>query len=295
MEYLVKGPVEIADLIGTLQAQQVLAKEFGELLEITFDGLKVQRVELKVHSLTTGSVREYFWLAVFVAYQKELQASIPPMLEHLLGVEIDDSYNALVTVSMLLLVFYGADYAYKRLVDRRGSDKLAAQVDSLVEELAAFSHKPAADVRRLIDAHLGKKGKAKDIAKAAIKFFKPSRMQNNDTINVGQRVISPDVIAEVPFYNGDALDKNEHGVPVYNTRIELNAKDRVRDGQGWYGIVKTISDDRKPTSLFPEVSRDFLWQHDFVWADVMVIYRVSPTGIQEPVRYQIMRVHKEAD
>jgi hypothetical protein len=81
VEYLVGGPVPVDEIIGTLQANQRLVAELGGLLEGFADGISVQKVELRVSSISTGSLKEAFFVALFLTYQSELEKGIPAMLE----------------------------------------------------------------------------------------------------------------------------------------------------------------------------------------------------------------------
>lgn len=290
VEYLVEEAVSVDDFIASLQAQQRIASEFGVLLEGLFDGLQVQKAELRIRTIATGSLKEAFFIALFVAYQKELQAAVPPMVEELLGVSIDQEHHVLVTIGVVLLAFYGADYAYKRLVDQLGSRRIEQKFNDAVEELAHATGKSTVEIRRIVEHQFSRKARVKELAKAAIKFFRPSRNGGNAPIVVGNQRIEREALLDVPNQvDLKALDREEHSVPLYGTRIEIRQKDHDRDGQGWAGIVAAISDERKPVRLYPNVSRDHLWKHDLVWADIMVTYRVTATG-QEPIRYHIMKL-----
>jgi hypothetical protein len=196
-----------------------------------------------------------------------------------------------VTISILLLLFYGVDYAYKRLTDHLGSERIKKKLDDFIDELAHLSGKSTVEVRDIIEARLGKKASLKELSKAAVKFFRPSRNQNNAPILVDNRRIETETVAEV-FNQVDlsALDAEDYNTPLYGTRIQLRAKDHDHDGSGWGGIVDSISSKRKPVRLYPNVSKDFLWKNDMVWADILVTYRTTPSG-QEPIRYHIMNVY----
>lgn len=290
VEYFVRGPVPVAELIGTLQAQQRLALEVGDLLERLVEGLQVERAELRVRSIEYGSLKEAFFIAVFLTFQKELQQEIPAMVEGWLGLPVDDRYDTLVTVAAITLMYYGADYAYRRFTDHLGSANICVKLDEAVSDLARLAGKSEQEIRRILDRHLRKKARLKDLAKAAIRIFRPSRNQNNAPLQIGERLIDSDTVAEVPNQvDLKVLDAEEHNVPFPGTRIEIRAKDHDHDGQGWGGIVHAISSARKPLRLYPNVPKDFLWTNDVVWADVLVTYRTTAAG-QEVVRYHIMNV-----
>ena len=295
VEYFVEGTVSVDDVIGTLQAQQRLVSEFGELIEVLIDGVQVQKAELRVRSISSGSLTEAFFVALFLAYQTELKKEIPPMIEAWMGLPIDDRYDTLVTVGVIVLVYYGADYAYKRFTDHLGSERLQSALADFTAELAHITGKSQPEISRLIDAHLAKKGRLKELAKASIKFFRPSRNQSNEPILVGNRRIESDIIKVVPNQvDLKDLDADDFSMPMLGTRIQLRAKDQDHEGSGWGGIVASISEKRKPVRLYPNVSKEYLWENDTVWADVLVTYRNKPDGGQEPIRYHIMKILEEA-
>jgi len=291
VEYLTTKPVPIEDVIGTLQAQQRIASDFGRLLERLADGVKVDRVELWIRSIETSSLKEKLLVALFLTYQSDLQTAVPTLIERWTGLSIDERYDALVTITFLCLLFYGAEYAYKRLTDHLGSERIRKALDDATEELAYLAGKPKPEVREVIEKYFKKKGRAKEIAKAAIKFFRPSRNQNNDPILVGDKTIETAVIKEVPNQvDLSELDKHETSLPIYGTRVKLRAKDHDHEGSGWAGIVEVVSSERKPLRLYPHVDKEFLWKRDEVWADVLVTYRHYPDG-PRPVRYHIMTAY----
>jgi hypothetical protein len=295
VEYLVEGQVSIDEVIGSLQAQQRFVNELGDVLGLVIEGLSIDRAELRVRSIQSGSLREAFFVALFFVYQSDLKEKIPPLVEAWTGIQVDDRFDTLVTVGILVLVYYGAEYAYSRLTDQLGSDRLKRAKEDFVAELSHLTGKSQTEIRRIFEAHLSKKGRLKELAKASIKFFRPSRNQRNEPILVGDRRIETELVKEVPNQvDLNDLDTDDFSIPVYGTRISLRAKDQDHDGSGWGGVVASISEKRRPVRLYPNVSKEFLWEVDAVWADILVTYRNKPDGGQEPVRYHIMKILDEA-
>ena len=169
VEYLVEGHVPIEDVIGSLQAQQRVVAAFGDLLGELLDGVTVEKAELRVRSISTGSLKEAFFVALFLVYQSELKKEVPAMIEKWLGLPVDDRYDTLVTVGVLLLLFYGADYAYKRYTDQLGSDRLRKQLDHFISELSHLSGKSEAEVRKIVETYFAKPSRLKEMGKAAIR------------------------------------------------------------------------------------------------------------------------------
>lgn len=291
VDYMVEGPVPIEDVIGTLYANQRLVTSYGELLGLIFDGLTVERADLRVRQISSSSLKEAFFVALLIVFQKELTTEVPPMVENLLGVKVDDSYDTLLTVGIMVLAFYGADYAYKRYTDQVGSEVIAAKLNDFTEQLAHLSGKPHGEVKRIVENYLSSKGRMKELAKAAIRFFRPSRNKNNEDIIVGNQTIDSETIKLVPNQvDLTALDAEDVTLPMYGAKVEIRAKDHDNDGSGWGGIIAEVSYKRRPIRLYPHISKEHLWTNDIVWADVLVTYRSSGNGDQEPVRYHITRV-----
>lgn len=289
IEYQVSETVPIEEVIGTLQAQLRAVAELPDIMEGLVDGILVERVELRVDEIVRSSLKEAFFVGLFITYQKELEKQIPAMVESWLKVPVDDSHKTIVTLVVALMLYYGADYAYKKLTNHIGSSAIKKKLDDLIADVAIASGKTETEVRRIVEKHLSKKGRLRDIAKASVKFFRPSRNQGNAPILIGDKKLEAADIADVPNQvDLKALDKNEYSQPMYGTRIELRAKDHDHDGQGWGGIVRSISETRKPVKLYPNVSKDELWDKNEVWADILITYRVIPNG-QEVVRYHIMK------
>lgn len=223
--------------------------------------------------------------------QTELEKEVPPMIEKWMGLPVDDRYDTLVTVCFMLILFYGVDYAYKRFTDSLGSEKVKASIDELTDELARISDRSPDDVRRILERYISKKGRVKELAKAAVRFFRPSRNQNNDAVIVSGKRINADVVSEVPSsVDLHDLDSDDYSFPMNGVRIDIRAKDIDKDGSGWSGIVENITNRRLPLRFYPNVPKSYLWDHNLVWADVLVTYRRSG-ATQTPVRYHVVNVY----
>ena len=114
--YKVGEIVPVEEVIGTLQANQLLTSELGQMLERLFPGLIVEKAKLEVRTIETGSLREYFFLAFVVTFQEDLKEEVPALLEQWAGLPVSDQYDSLVTAIVMLMLFYGADYIYLRFI-----------------------------------------------------------------------------------------------------------------------------------------------------------------------------------
>lgn len=296
VEYQVPENVAIEDVIGTLQANQRLAYELGELFNSLFVGLTVEHASVRVQSVSIGSLREDFFFALVVTFQPELRKEVPAMIEGWLRTEIPEQYNAVVTIAVLTLLFYGAEFLYKKIENKSGSKELQEQLNYVIGELAVASQQSEARVRKELERQFEKKGRLKELAKAAIRFFKPSRVQRNAPIFVSNHKIEARTIAEIPYQiDVDSLEEGDRYSHLKGVRVELHAKDRDKGETGWAGIVPTVSDGRIKIKLYPDVRPDLLWERETIWADVTVVYRTNKQGVETPVLTYIEKVLEGPD
>lgn len=292
VEYEVKGPVTVDEIIATLQANADLFQELAPLLERLVPGLTVEQVTLRVREIHHGSLRELFFAALVVAFQEDLKKEIPPVVEKLFGKSVPEEYDTLVTIAVLALLFYGADFLYRITTKNLGAAKLRHQFEEMVHELSVQYGISEKAVRDYFDERYGKPSRIKKLADATGKFFRPSRRQNNAPVKVGHKRIESDVVSEVPSdVQIDAIEKLQTSEIVEGVEIELHAKDRDRDKQGWAGVIPSISKKRLRMLLNPPIEPEDVWGREVIWGDVMLV-REQKGDVFEPVEFHLTRITK---
>jgi hypothetical protein len=123
VEYLTPGVVPLGEVIDSLIALQSLIEEGGSNLPLFVSGLQIEAIRVNVRSIIQESpLREVFLVSLFLAFQKDLEAEIPAMVEHITGQPIPEGFETLVTLSVLIALFYGAGYI-KDIVTRTTLDR----------------------------------------------------------------------------------------------------------------------------------------------------------------------------
>jgi hypothetical protein len=295
VEYKVAGTVPISEVIGTLYAHERLAAEICPLLESLIDGVHVQKAEFRVRQIDVGSLKEAFFLALVMSFQEDLKKQVPAMISSWFGVEVTERYDTVVTVAVLTLLFWGAEYVVRKSVNVAGSVVLRAQIDDLIEQLADATGKSQAAIRAILEKQFSRPRKAKELGKAAIRFFRPSRNQNNEPIVLDGREIATDVIAQVPNHvDPDDITDEIPPQALTGVRVDIHAKDKDQDAKGWAGYVRTVSDERLKIELFPPITPTDLWEQDTIKADVLVQYK-EKGGEIVPHLVHIVRVDGPAE
>lgn len=152
VRYLTDDPVPIRDIIASLQGAEAAIREAGRLLPLLIDGVHVEKVEIKVREVAQESpLRELFVIALFIAFQEQLEEEVPQLITDATGMIVPDRFDTVVTVLTLIVVFYGAG-ALKDLVFGKGEDGAAKlQLDGLIAEIAPQVGKSESQVRRVLD------------------------------------------------------------------------------------------------------------------------------------------------
>lgn len=205
--YETEGVTPVADVIAALHAANEVSKEVVAILPSFIEGLKIEASSLNVRSLTQESpLREYFLLALIVAFQDDLKEEVPPVLEDLFKVQIDDKYDTIVTVIFMIVVFYGVGLAIDA-IRKTFSDSLPrAKLDELIQILALEFGRPASEVRAIIDARFEKPANTRRLISSARDFFLPSQKSKNAPIRFDRDVIPREMIREIPYAgSGDDL------------------------------------------------------------------------------------------
>lgn len=289
--YETTAPASVADVIAALQAANSISSDVAALLPSFIDGLQVSESSLNVHSLTEGSLREALFLALLVTYQSDLAEEVPPMIEDLFKITVSDQYDTIATVVFLVVLFYGAGLAVD-MARKSFSDSLPrAKLNELIDVLALETGKPAAEVRKIVEARFQKPAPAKRAIREAKRFFLPSQRNGNAPVSFDRDVISSKIVSEIPYPGDSDKDSDfDRYTPYEAVTLEMHAQDRDRASTGWAAVLKDVSEKRLKVRVIDPVQPSELWGKNEVVADVVVVSKLTSEGF-EPSEIQISAVH----
>jgi len=265
--------VPIADIIASLQGMETALSEMAALLPSFVRGLDVTSMQIKVSEVAQASpLREMFFVAMLVTYQKGLEDEVPNAITHLTGQPIPDSLDTIVTFITLTLLFYGVG-AIKTLVLGRPDGPAERQMNNLVAELATLTGLSEEDVRQRFDSRYSEKKAWRRLRTAVKNVFQPSKRQDSAAIQFNGVPIDEATVRDIP---ADYIIDNaeEHAPSRYfeNVALEIHAQDKDHAGKGWAAIIPTVADRRIPLKLMMGIEASSLWGADVVRGDVTVIY-----------------------
>ena len=288
--YEIKEPITVEDVIESLLGTRNLLVEIGPLLEACIPGLKVDRIEVSIKEVSESSLKELYWIAIFGGFQPELDKEVPNMIEELTGITLAHSYHAVTSVLFLLMLFYGVDYAYKRISKIVEGTYIQTQLDGLIAEVATKFKIPEDRLRKVLDERYGK-DRLRPLVKASLRVFRPSKQHGNAAMRIGGRRIEPRVVAEVPG-DAQALDLEEPPQTrnLTDVEIELHAQDLDHNRHGWAAVVPSVSKQRARLELYPPIRPIDIYTLPKVRGDVIAVFKEGAKGQQVPAQYLLVRL-----
>jgi len=293
VEYSTPGNVPIEEVIDSLIAIREFLEETEHHLPVLVPGLSIDDLNVKVRSITHESpLRELFLVTLIASFQDDLNTSVPEAIEYLLNRDIPDKFNTLVTIITMTLIFYGVGYV-KDVVAGITTDSAAKrQLNGLIAEISERTGTSEEKVRLLLDKRYKSGNRMKELASAAVKFFKPSKNQANAPIEIAGRHLSSELIAEVPAeYAYKEAEKSDISRSFSDVDLEIYAQDREKGKSGWAARPQGIGDKRLKMKLLDGVTPDQLWNRDQVTGDIVVKY--TRAGIDLiPTEIHLLRVRE---
>jgi hypothetical protein len=289
--YETTGVTPIGDIIEALQATDDLTRDAAALLPSFIDGLRINKSSLNVRLLSQESpLREIFVVALFVAFQDDLEAEVPPMLENLFNVTVSDDYDTIVTVAFLAVVFYGVGLAIDAAKKMVCSSLPRERYHELAALLARQTGKTPDNIERIIRAHFEKPSAARRLARQAKRVFLPSQRDQNAPMVVDRDRIGSELIREIPYVQpAEKFSDFDRYTPYEAVELKIHAMDRDKSATGWAAVASAISDRRLKVRVMDPVKPSDLWGKDGVKADVVLVSKLTSDGYV-PVEIQITSI-----
>lgn len=289
--YETPATVPVADVIDSLIGTDRAARELKDILEGCIDGLSVRSIRVGIRTINQDSpLRELFVLSLIIGFQDDLKTEVPEMIEKILGVPVPDKYDSVVTVSLLIILFYGADFLYRKYHSALKSNHIKGQLDGLIADLSKKTHCPEEKIREVLERKYGGR-RLRTLARAAIQVFRPSKHQANAEIRLAGRKIDTETVAEMP---GDVaeetIEPGDTSEFLSDVEIEIHAQDMDRARQGWAAIIPGHVDKRLRMQIFPPVKPEDIWTRARVRGDVIIVYEKQENDELKPTMIHLLRI-----
>lgn len=299
IEYAVEDAVPVSDVAASLIANERLLRQVVPALEELFPGLKVEPKRITLPALSQASpLKELFAFAVVLTFQEDLKKEVPDLISEMIGIEISDKYDTLLTVLVMILAIWGISKAFDKLFPGRRKEHLDEERHRLINVAGDLIQVPPERIAEAVEG-VAKGQRARSITVAAQKFFTPARRPGGAEV----RSHSPDVsirreaVSEAQSAIGVSIDEE----PVvgelppasdfeFNVEIVLHAMDKDRIKQGWAGHIPGLIEERVPMRVDKTIPPQTLFGRQVIRGDIFVVYDVDEEGNRKAREFVLLRL-----
>lgn len=292
--YQFDGKASIADVARSLLAQERLIRDAFDVLEMCFPDLQFESIVISVRDISQHSpLRELLQVIVVTSYQEELGKEVPLLIQNLLGVQLSDKYDGLITVLVLCIAIYGLNWVADKVFKGKPKPELVNERARLLKRAAHLANLPADQIEEAIQSRLSG-GRRRSVMKAASDFILPAKRHRATAITgLGGEAVSEAAITAAPSdielaeYEPDSEDYTIEDVVIKFHRHDI---DKTKD---WAATVDVISKHRKTLHIDPMINADRLFERKAVRGDVLVTSERNSQGDYVPVLYRLVRVYED--
>lgn len=288
--------VPLSDIAATLIAHEKLLPIIADAFENLVPGLSIDDRKIILEHIQRSSLKEHFFVALFLVFQKDLEKEVPALFETVTGVHVSDRYDTIVTVLFLVALYYGASAIFrkgKRAEQAAAPASIQADQDQYIGIAAEQLGTTPEKVRAAFDKAIGRQ-KLATVQRAAVDLFRPAKRGGNGRIVPrGLPEISKATVADFPTEVALA-EMDDDAVPLHlpRARLDIRATDRDKGDKGWAGKVETddMKTKRLPIRLAPGVDRNMLAGLYMPEVEAVLESRIKEDGGTTPIRIHVYRV-----
>lgn len=277
-------PVPIADIIESLRGVESLIKMSPRALS-ALTGVDIQRVEVFVQHLESGSLREEILIRFFFGSKEALLQFV----DKVRGTMGENAVRNIVIGAVLASMFY---YAAGLLADSSGGSTTAIHDNkvTIINIGAGEVQMTPESFKAVVEAAVSDK---KELAASAVSILKPIRSDSQASLTFDDNknfVVPPEVSQEVPT--------KVQLKPDTKVETELKAELRIRNSNrdstksGWQARIPHRFGQNKITlKLADGIDPEDLAGKSQIVGDVNIHYRVNSTTRQyEPTHMELIRL-----
>jgi hypothetical protein len=291
LTYTTDGVVPVHLVAKSLLANERLIHESLRLLEGLDKDFKIDSIKVSVAKLSNESpLKEAMAIAVFVAYQHDLEKELPQLIQTLTGHSIPDGQVTLVTVLVFLVSIYLIDAAIERLMPGKSVKAIKAEYEEkklLVSSLLKLS--PDA-IEEAVKNRFGE-GRSKSLTSKVYEFFAPAKIESNTEITTDNNFrISLEAIKEIPSALDFAQMEKTNSYELDAVLIEIHRADRDETKHGWRAIIRDVSDRKTRMELDADIQPEELYGKTVLRGDVTIIEDLKDDGDYQVKAYLLRKV-----
>lgn len=283
-------PVPIPEIITSLEGLERLSRSLPRFLS-SISGAEVDRVELQVDSIETGSLKEALDCVVSFLTPQERDKFKAWAQGTKMGTAVRYAACGGVVAVALTIIAVGAISAYDTFSGAK-TPSIQANHNTIINIGADALSASEDQVRKAIDAALSQ-DKKRAVA-AAMSFIAPAGSVHGGTLYAGEKGAAVSISHEMAKDTPAAPDfKAKDQVLSYSdVAVSIRALDRDK-GSGWWVVLPTIAADRRLRMTFADgVDSTKAMTDADIKADVIVTYSQDfNQGTLVPKGVEVQKIH----
>ena len=288
------GVATVTEIANSLIAQERIFKDAVSIFCECFPGMQLDSVNIALREVTQQSpLREVFVGVIAASYGPELGEEVPDIVKSVLGIDVSDRYDAIISVLILVVAVYGFDWLVRRIysIGKDGvAEKERKRLIGIVAKEMGISE---SQVEEAPGRALGKRQRS--VIRSAIDFFRPARRLKARKIEVGRGKdeISREVLERFPSDAEIAqFEPKTDMQELKNVKITFRAHDLDKN-EKWAATIEEVSSGRRPLHVAPYIDAKQLFDRREIIGDVIVTYIADEGGELRPKLYYLQRVIEE--
>lgn len=281
--YSNRDPVPIAEIVESLLALERIVKASPRVLE-GITRVPIERVEVYVEELATGSLLERIAVKLFFKDEADLDAFLARVRDRIRKPGMER--NLLIGAVIFALAGYGAWLAANSQ-KVPNAPAIMANNNVIINLGAGEVDLTPEAFRAIVEAAVTDK---KDLAKSAVRFFKPARSDSEAGIRLDDNealTFPSPVIAATPVQL--EFDKQERVEHFKDVDLHIRATNLDSMKKGWAALMPGYIDRRVRLELDPSVKPTDVAGRFQLRADVSVIYKLDKTAKKQVADYILLR------
>lgn len=289
--YSNKHHLSVEDVAESLLALQSFIKATPDVLERIIPGLQIQRVDVFVNEIKSGSLLEDLVVKFIWGNQESFDQHVADLRKDL-KVDALLANKTLVGAVIGALVIGGGIYVANKMTAREEQKQTLQAVQNVfIVNGANLSGVDEQKFRSAIQEVLYKND---HLQKDAVKVVKPAKRDAEATIVFNNDPVATIDNKAVRAMPGSALDeaREEEMDDFADVEIEIRATDLDSNKRGWGAVVPSVSPRRVRMHLDPEIKIYDLLGKQSIRGDITVIYRRDDKGTRFPTLVFLRSIRK---
>lgn len=294
--YSNKNHIPVRDIAESLLSLEQIIKQTPSVMEALFPGVKIDRAEVFISELKSGSLDERVLVKFFFGDQKKFDEFIQTARERL-GIEkIMENPKILGSIiAAILLTMLAYQVGKDVIFSPEKKATIEANNNTIIQIGAGLVKMDSDDFKVLIENAVPPKERDR-LAKHALKVMSPAKLDpdatitfnNDEDVRIESQTVKavPSVIVE---------PEPDQMIQDYdNALVELRAVDLDSTKKGWAAVLPEINDRRTKVQLDPHVDSQDLMTNPRFRANITVVYLSDPSKGKVPSLIFIRDVRRQS-